>query len=189
MTSWQRWFEDKLRILAEADHVIDIGGGRVTKRHLFRSYQVVDVNAAYKPDILADIQELPMADGSVGAALCLEVLEHVEDPFKAVAELHRVLKPGAMLLVSVPFIWPYHAAPGLYQDFWRFTPDGLRRLFKGFRDVEIVKKGGYVSAMAEFVPSFLGIYPLLRPVAAWLDDHVPFFMRRTSPGHLIFMRK
>lgn len=189
MTSWQRWYEEKIEELAKADHVIDIGGGFGTNRERFKSYAVVDVNASYKPDVVADIQSLPMADGSVGAALCLEVLEHVEDPFKAVSELHRVLAPGAPLLASVPFTWPYHAAPGLYQDFWRFTTDGLNHLFKKFQSVEIVKKGGYVSTMSEFVPSFLHLYPILRPASAWLDDHVPFFMRRTAPGHFIFMRK
>lgn len=189
MTSWQRWFREKTEEVARAGAVIDIGGGHGLDRSLFTSYRVLDVNDHYKPDIIADIHRLPFPDASIEAVICMDVLEHVEDPFKAVSELHRVLVPGAPLLASVPFIWPYHAAPGLYGDFWRFSPDGLRILFKEFRSFEIVRKGGYLSMLAEFVPSSLGLYRVLRPAAAWLDDRVPFLMRRSVPAHYLFMRK
>ena len=47
---------------------------------------------------------LPYADATFDRALCLDVLEHLgfEDQPKALAELHRVLRPGGELLVSVP---------------------------------------------------------------------------------------
>ena len=47
---------------------------------------------------------LPYADGSFDRALCLDVLEHLtfEEQPRALAELHRVLRPGGELLVSVP---------------------------------------------------------------------------------------
>lgn len=190
MTSWRNYFESKLAVLAEAGTVHDIGGGADPQdRARFRNYVMIDVNETYKPDIVADIQALPFADASLEAVLCLDVLEHVEDPFKAVSELRRVMKPGAKMLASVPFIWPYHAEPPLYGDYWRFSQDGLRTLFRGFSSIEIVKKGGYLSTLVNFIPSYTRLDRLFRPIAAWLDDHGFTPGRSTAPAHLIFVIK
>ena len=48
------------------------------------------------------ILELPFADGHFGAVTCFETLEHVDDPALALAEMHRVLRPGGTLLLSTP---------------------------------------------------------------------------------------
>jgi ubiquinone/menaquinone biosynthesis C-methylase UbiE len=51
-------------------------------------------------DGLAD--RLPFGDGEVGAVVTTEVLEHVPDPAAALGELRRVMRPGAVLCLSVP---------------------------------------------------------------------------------------
>lgn len=56
----------------------------------------------------ADVQvgsatEIPFEDASVDLALCIEVLEHIDDHEKALAEIWRVLRPGAHLILAVPF--------------------------------------------------------------------------------------
>jgi ubiquinone/menaquinone biosynthesis C-methylase UbiE len=48
---------------------------------------------------------LPLADQSVDYAISFEVLEHVENESEALRELHRVMKPGASLVMSVPNRW------------------------------------------------------------------------------------
>lgn len=50
----------------------------------------------------ASVTALPFADATFDSALCSEVLEHIRDDATAVAELTRVLKPGGLLLISVP---------------------------------------------------------------------------------------
>ena len=65
--------------------------------------------------------------------LCLSVLEHLEEPARAVKEMHRVLKPEGKILVSVPFMFPIHDAPG---DYWRFTKFGLKYLFSNGWEIE-----------------------------------------------------
>lgn len=52
-----------------------------------------------------DGRTLPLADASVDFAISFEVLEHVLDERRALEELHRVLKPGARLAMSVPNRW------------------------------------------------------------------------------------
>jgi SAM-dependent methyltransferase len=49
-----------------------------------------------------DVTRMPLRGGTVDAALCIHTLEHVQDDRSAIAELHRVLKPGGWAVVSVP---------------------------------------------------------------------------------------
>lgn len=74
------------------------------------------------PDIFADAQALPLRDECVDHSLLLDVLEHIPDPERCLAELRRVLKPGGSLTVQVPFLYPVHDAP---LDFHRWTRFGL----------------------------------------------------------------
>ena len=69
------------------------------------------------------------ADASLGTILCLDTLEHVEDPRAAVSELSRVLAPGGLLIMTSVFEFPIHGYPN---DYWRFTPEGVRSLLKPF---------------------------------------------------------
>lgn len=79
-----------------------------------------------------DVEALGFDDGSFNAAVCWSVLEHVPHPQQAVAELYRVLRPGALVWVQLPFLFPYHAAPN---DFWRVTPAGLRIWMEQFEEI------------------------------------------------------
>jgi methionine biosynthesis protein MetW len=51
---------------------------------------------------IEDASALPFDDGSFDVGLMIEVLEHLFAPHEAVAEMHRVLRPGGVLLVTVP---------------------------------------------------------------------------------------
>ncbi|MCJ8503100.1 class I SAM-dependent methyltransferase [Desulfatitalea alkaliphila] len=63
----------------------------------------------------ADITRLPFADGAFDLVICSEVLEHIPDHRRAMAEIVRVLQPGAPLVVSVPRRWPEWIC-------WRLSP-------------------------------------------------------------------
>jgi hypothetical protein len=80
------------------------------------------------------------------------VLEHLRDPPRAVAEMTRVARPGALLYVEVPFLQGYHASPDDYQ---RFTSSGLRHLFRSHADVEVGVCVGPSSALSWVLRGYL----------------------------------
>ncbi len=76
-------------------------------------------------DVVGDALALPFPDGCFTLVLSQEMVEHVADPFRAVREAARVLKPGGTLYLQAPFVIGYHPGP---EDYWRFTRSGIRRL-------------------------------------------------------------
>lgn len=64
--------------------------------------------------------------------VCMDLLEHVKNPFVVAQNIQDSLLPGAYLFVTVPFAWEYHEHPS---DFWRFTHMGLVELFA---DMEMI---------------------------------------------------
>jgi SAM-dependent methyltransferase len=79
-----------------------------------------------------DIEALGFDDGSFSAVVCWSVLEHVPRPERAIAEMHRVLRPGGEAWVQLPFCFPYHGSP---KDYWRVSPDGLRLWMANFDEI------------------------------------------------------
>ena len=122
---------------AMAEPVADFGAlqveGRenIDMRPLFPGKRFIgsDFRAGAGVDLVADLERLALADESLGTVLCLDTLEHVEDPRAAVREMARVLAPGGILVMTSVFEFPIHAFPN---DYWRFTPEGFRSLLKPF---------------------------------------------------------
>jgi SAM-dependent methyltransferase len=108
---------------------ISVGGGptlvhpRLLNLNLFLLPNVDVVGSAYA---------LPFRDESVDSVYCEAVLEHLEQPQEAVAEMHRALKLGGQVLAATPFLQPFHGYPDHFQN---FTLSGHVRLFErgGFR--------------------------------------------------------
>lgn len=85
----------------------------------------VDVAAGTAVDYRASVLALPFRDATFDVVVTQETLEHVADPFKAMQEIARVMKPGGELYCQLPFVIGFHPGP---QDFWRFTGQGIREL-------------------------------------------------------------
>jgi SAM-dependent methyltransferase len=60
----------------------------------------LDLSAGMGPEVVGDIQALPLADHSVDGALAMHMLYHVPEIPTALRELRRVLRPGGVLVVS-----------------------------------------------------------------------------------------
>ena len=168
---WDKFSKEKLKkIFTEKNHIIDIGGGlrvessrgnRLDKSNEWLeeyiknvNYKVLDKVGDYNPDIVGDIQSLPLEDNSVDAFICSAILEHVEEPQKAVKEMYRALKPGGFCFIYVPFLYYYHPMKDYYKDFYRFTKDGVGYLCRDFSKVEIQNVRGSLSTVANLIPMF-----------------------------------
>src|SRR4051794_35790894 len=102
-----------------------------------------------------DIQRLDMVrDGSYDSAICIEVLEHLPEPGRAIATMQRVLKPGGVAVISVPHLSRLHDLP---YDYFRFTEFGLRYLLDkgGLEVVQIETKGGLLTFLAHQLSTVL----------------------------------
>lgn len=70
--------------------------------------------------------ELPLEENSLDVILCLDVLEHLVDPWAVVHRLHKLLRPGGMLVCSIPNIRYYRVSFALLlYGRWRYTPSGI----------------------------------------------------------------
>jgi SAM-dependent methyltransferase len=168
MAPWEAFFRSAMKTISSSKEIIDIGGGlRITKErgnvyddtraYLHEwlknsTYKILDPVPTYKPDIVGDIHALPFSNDSIDAYICLAVLEHVHNPWLGVTEMHRTLKKGGYCFAYVPFLFSYHAEPGYYNDFYRFTHEGTAQLFKQFSKVEIVHVRGACETIAHLVP-------------------------------------
>ena len=74
-----------------------------------------------------------VAAGSFPLVVCTGLLEHVPDPQALVGALHRVVAPGGRLLLSASAVFPFH---GGSDNYFHFTPSGLRLLLGGFEELE-----------------------------------------------------
>ena len=114
-------FELPEPILEIGSYQVEKQGGLANLRGLFPDslYQGLDMRAGPGVDLVANVEELPHLDRSVGTVLALSTFEHVRHFWRGFAEIRRVLRPHGALLVSMPFYFQIHNHPS---DYWRFTP-------------------------------------------------------------------
>jgi len=82
-------------------------------------------------DKLLDLHDIDLPSESVGTILCCDTLEHVEYPHRALEQLHRILKPDGIAVISSVMDFPIHNFP---YDYWRFTPEAFTSILKPFAD-------------------------------------------------------
>ena len=82
-------------------------------RSLFsdRDYVGCDLRPGPGVDRVLDLEKLALPDESVGSAIALDTFEHVERFWIAASELHRVLKPGGVALLTSVMYFPIHKFP------------------------------------------------------------------------------
>jgi SAM-dependent methyltransferase len=144
--------EQKLAFMAaECALVLDIAQSTRERIKLFERDRIETMNVNIEEpmaDIIDDIcAPTRLAHGRYDGIVCLSVLEHVYDPFAAIAEIRHLLKPGGYLLLQLPFLFRYHAPHDLgFTDNYRFSRDGIAWLLRDFSEVSLYSiRGPYSS--------------------------------------------
>lgn len=155
-----------LKSLTEAAHkyakgrLIDLGCGAKPYEKIFAPYVAshfgVDFSQtaslhyaeATRADLLADALDTKLPAASFDTLLSTQVLEHVLETEKYIAECHRLLAQDGVGIFTIPFVWQCHAEPN---DFYRFTCYSIERLFQqqGFRILELAPIGGAYAAVVQ----------------------------------------
>jgi SAM-dependent methyltransferase len=94
-------------------------------------------------DAFADGANLPFRDAVFDSVIATEVLEHVPNPERVVAEMARVLRDGGLALITVPFVGELHQIP---YDFRRYTKFGIELQIQeaGFDILENRSRGNFL---------------------------------------------
>jgi SAM-dependent methyltransferase len=95
--------------------------------------------------VLADARRLPFEDAEFDVAIAAEVLEHIRDDAAAMAELCRVIRPGGLLVVTVPRWWPERVCWALSSEY-HDVPGGHVRIYRRSELAERLRRSGLVIA-------------------------------------------
>lgn len=107
--------------------VLGISGIENFRPLISENAEVLDVQY---PEV--DMQNLPFKDNIFDFVISDQIIEHLQDPKKAIGESYRVLKEGGIAIHTTCFINYIHPCP---KDFWRFSPEALRYLVKDFSEI------------------------------------------------------
>ena len=129
--------------------------GYIQKNSRVEKYVGLDIrNPDYqkenKPDLYWDGTHIELPENSIDSAMATEVLEHTPHIEVVLREIYRVLKPGGVFFLTVPYLWPLHDVP---YDEYRYTPFSLKRHLRncGFNDININALGGWNASMAQML--------------------------------------
>lgn len=136
-TSCNPYTWDALQLIEDESDglVVDLGAGQPGRD--FPNVVQVELRKYRGTDVVFAEGRLPFADASVDGVISLSVLEHVRDPFRYVAEVRRVLRPGARCVAHAAFLQPEHGAPCHY---FNMTRHAFEELFDAF-EVESLRSG------------------------------------------------
>jgi SAM-dependent methyltransferase len=144
------FLDANLRHVQAGARVLNIGaGGRmgeyvrqgVLANHA--EFESFDIDPARQPDIVGDLTTHSFEKLYDIVFMC-EVLEHIPEPQKALDNLLNGLKPGGLLILSCPFLYPLHDRP---HDYYRYTRYGLAHLLRKYQNVDIRERNNWAQAL------------------------------------------
>jgi SAM-dependent methyltransferase len=118
---------------------------------------ILDINPDNKAATFhADLRSLsPIPDNTFDCFILTQTLQYIDDLDAAITHIHRILKPGGVLLATLPTLGKMEGLePNVAGNFWRFTPHSADYLFKRHfppQNVQVQSWGNAISGMAFYV--------------------------------------
>jgi len=103
-----------------------------------KRYVGADMRPGPGVDVVLNLHAIDLRDASVGTALVLDTIEHVEFVREALKEVYRILDADGIVILSSVMNFPIHSYPN---DYWRFTPESFRSLLAPFRSRYVTALG------------------------------------------------
>lgn len=132
-----------------------------------------DVARGANTHLIADAHDLPFADGSFDGFMSIAVLQYLQDPARAMAEAHRVLKPGGYAYVVAPMIQQNTLGP---YDFFLYTHTGLRRIMRHFAELRSGVANGPAMALSWSIEFFMTSFSERRLIRSLLSNLTRFLI-------------
>jgi SAM-dependent methyltransferase len=193
-TVWSSWrkknyafFDRELSATPAGSRIIDVGAGPGFFKELFHKHQyfAIDFYPYHGIDMVTDIvqDKLPLHSNIADAVILSNVLEHLSKPESTLQECYRIMKPGAKLFMTVPFLFKIHQAP---YDFCRYTHYKIQQLLeeRGFEVVCCNKLGSILDLLGSIKYEFSRIamqhtkHPWLLKQILRLDYHLNNFINK-----------
>lgn len=192
--------------------VLDIGGKRNNSRGAFRpplqqveNWQYLNSDPRTQPDYCCDAAQIPLKDQSFDTVVMTEVLEYLENPETALAEIYRLLSQNGVCIISVPFLHPVHGDYQFDRQRWTSVKLGEVCCKVGFEGVSIEPMGSVWAVLHDVLHVSLGYsHPranqmhikILRkllhwstPLWEWLDAKTPVLKKYVNTGYFVVLKK
>lgn len=161
--------------------LLDIGGrsrSQLDRSQAFAHAEVsvLDIHPGENVDIVADAHDMSaIPANSFDAIYSVSVFEHLMMPWAVIPQLHRILKPGGLVMISTHQTIGMHDMPW---DFWRFSDTAWDALFNPRTGFEILDR---ILESEQFVIPFI-----YRPIKAWAEraagyEGTAVLARKTGP--------
>lgn len=128
-------YYSRIVAMCTAGRTLEIGGGSGNLKGLLNDVISTDIVPMSWLDAAADAQALPFADACLANIVMVDVLHHIERPYRFISEARRVLHPGGRLVLLEPAITPVS-----WVFFKLFHPEPVRMNEDPLRDGPLDKE-------------------------------------------------
>jgi SAM-dependent methyltransferase len=190
----------KLSTISADGTILDVGsGGSDNTRFMSIGANAKILAADIRPldgvTIVCDLEkEIPLEQESVDALLLLNVLEHIYNYENLIAECCRVLKPGGVMYLYVPYLYQHHIAryaDFTVDDYFRFSPGAIKKLLTGTgRCTEIVEVDtcgyGPFTAASNYIATVVsaGWFKVVIHMIGFIFDKIYYLVKGNAPDRV-----